>query len=262
MNVPIRMVGIATVIFWVFLVTFIALAAYSIQDLDLDIGETQVSTTPNGELVFSFPVSINNKGYCNLNDLRITTVLSDVNGAEISTTSTSIPIIPQGESVATSHNVTLNMNDLIQKGEQYLLEDQSLAASVTTGLTLAELLPIQISTNSTYPWGAPFYQFGMGQPSVNNFNVTHYRVTVPVSFENHAVFDLTGKIRVQLYGSDETLLSETQTDFSAPRQSSYADEVEFQVALNPESLSNQSGYFKVYFSTSLFEYGPLVIPYG
>jgi len=37
------MLGIATVIFWVFLAAFIALAAYSIKDLGLDVGETQIS---------------------------------------------------------------------------------------------------------------------------------------------------------------------------------------------------------------------------
>jgi len=76
MKVPIRMLGIATVIFWVFLAAFIALAAYSIKDLGLDVGETQVSTTAKGELLFSLPIFIDNKGYSSLNDLKITTVSS------------------------------------------------------------------------------------------------------------------------------------------------------------------------------------------
>ena len=262
MKVPIRILGIATVIFWVFLAAFIGLAAYSIKDLGLDVGETQVATTPKGELLFSLPIFIDNKGYSSLNDLKITTVFFDEGGAEISTASTSVPTISQGETTMITHNATLNLNALLHKGEKYLLEDQNLAAYVTTGLTLAELLPVQISTNFTHPWGAPFYNFRLSQPSVGSFNLTHYSVVVPVSFENHAAFDLTGNIRIQLFSNDDKLISETQTSFNAPRQSSYADDVEFQIGANSESLLNQNGHFNIYFSTALFEYGPLAIPYG
>ena len=262
MKVPIRILGIATVIFWVFLAAFIGLAAYSIKDLGLDVGETQVATTPKGELLFSLPIFIDNKGYSSLNDLKITTVFFDEGGAEISTASTSVPTISQGETTMITHNATLNLNALLHKGEKYLLEDQNLAAYVTTGLTLAELLPVQISTNFTYPWGAPFHNFKISQPSVGNFNATHYSVVVPVSFENHATFDLTGNIRIQLCGNGNKLLSETQTSFNAPRQAPYANEIELQIGANSESFLNQNAYFNIYFSTSLFKYGPLVIPYG
>jgi hypothetical protein len=262
MNVPIRMLGITTVIFWVFLVGFIVLAAYSIKDLGFSFGETQISTTPNAELVVSLPVFIENRGYCNLDNLQIKTVISEADGSEITTASTSVPTITNGESMTTFHNVTLDLQDLLETGEQYLLEDKNLAGSVTAGLTFAELLPVQISSNFTFPWGAPFYNFSLGPTSVDSLNLTYYRLTVSLSFENHAAFDLEGNIRIQLHSNDETLISENLTDFSTPRQSSYDDEVEFQVALNSESLLNHNGHFEVYFSTSLFDYGPLVIPYG
>ena len=262
MKVPIRILGIATVIFWASLAAFIGLTAYSIKDLGLDVGETQVSTAPNGELLFSLPIFIDNKGYSSLNDLKITTVFFDENGAEISTASTAVPTISQGETATINHKAALSLNALLLKGEEYLIKDQHLATSVTAGLTLAELFPVQISTNFTYPWGAPFYNFRISQPSVDSFNVTHYSVVVPVSFENHAAFDLAGNIRIQLFSNDDKLLSETQTSFNAPRQSSYSDEVEFQIGSNSESLLNQNGHFNIYFSTALFEYGPLVIPYG
>lgn len=256
------MLEIATVIFWVFLAAFVGLAAYSIKDLGLDIGETQVSTTPNGELLFSLPVFIDNKGYSSLNDLQITTIFFDDSSVEISKASTSVASILPGETTLITHNTTLNVNALLHKGEQYLLEDQNLAASVATGLTLAELLPVQISTNFTYKWGAPFYDFRLSQPSVDGFNITHYKIIVPVSFENHAVFDLSGSMRIQLFGNDNRLLSDIQRDFNAPRQTLHADEVEFLISLGSESLLNRNGYFNVYLYTELFEYGPLVIPYG
>src|SRR4030042_4639969 len=123
MKVPIRMLGIATIIFWVLLAAFIGLAAYSIKDLGLEVGETQVSTTPKGELLFSLPVFIDNKGYSSLKDLKITTVFFDESGAEISTASTSVPTISQGATAIITHNATLNVNALLHKGEEYLLAD-------------------------------------------------------------------------------------------------------------------------------------------
>ena len=40
-------------------------------------------------------------------------------------------------------------------------------------------------------------------------------------------------------------------------------DLEFRVPMNVAALSAaRNGHFNVYFSTSLFEYGPMVIPYG
>jgi hypothetical protein len=84
-----------------------------------------------------------------------------------------------------------------------------------------------------------------------------------MSFENHAAFDLAGDIRVELFDSAGSLLGESQTLFYVPQHSSYDGNLEFQVPLSAASLATvQSGHFNVYFSTPLFEYGPLVIPYG
>jgi hypothetical protein len=126
-----------------------------------------------------------------------------------------------------------------------------------------ELIPAQISMNFSYPWGAPFYNFALGQPSFGQLNRTHASASVPMSFENHAAFDLTGEIRVELYDSANSLLSESQTAINVPSQSSYDGNLGFNVPLNAASLSTaNNGHFNVYFSTPLFEYGPLVIPYG
>ena len=263
MNVPIRVLGIATFIFWVFLIAFIALAAYSIKDLNFGLGEPQFTAAPNGQLLFSLPMYIDNKGVSSLKSFNLTTVFLDAESSEISSASTFVPVIPHGENVTIFHNVTLSMNSLLEKGEQYLFNDTNLAVSVTAGLTFAELLPAQLSTNITYPWGAPFYNFTLGQPSYDRLNTTHSRVTVPMSFKNHAAFDLTGNIRIELYDSANSLLGESQTALNVTRGSSYAKSLEFRVPLNVASLSAaRNGHFNVYFSTSLFEYGPMVIPYG
>ena len=263
MNVPIRALGIATSIFWILLIAFIALSAYSFKDLNFSLGEPQFTTAPDGQLLFSLPLYIDNRGYCSLKEFHLMTVFSDTEGAEISRDNTFVPVIPHGENVTILHNVTLNMDSVLENAEQYLFNDNTLTASVTAGLTLAELLPTQISTNFTFPWGAPFYNFALGQPSFRRFNLTHSAISVPMSFENHAAFDLAGNIQVELFDSAGSLLGESQSSFYVPQYSSYDGNFEFNVPLSVASLSAaRNGHFNVYFSTPLFEYGPLVIPYG
>jgi hypothetical protein len=120
------------------------------------------------------------------------------------------------------------------------------------------LVPAQVATNITYPWGAPFYGFALGQQEYVPLDTSHYRVTVPLSFENHAAFNVTGNIIVKFYDGADSLLAESQTLFDVTQHSSYAKKLEFVVPFSGE----RSGYFEVYFSTELFEYGPMVIPFG
>jgi hypothetical protein len=263
MNVPIRMLGIATSIFWIMLIAAVALAAYSVKDLNFDFGEPQFIVAPDGELTLSLPLYIDNRGYYSLKEFHLSTVFSDAEGAEISRDNTYVPIIAHGENTTILHNVTLSMVSLLEKGEQYMFNDNDLHVSVTAGLNFAELLPTQISTNFTFPWGAPFYNFALGEPLYEQLDLTQVTGAVPMSFENHAAFDISGNIRIELYNQVDSLLSESQTSIYVPRHSAYEEEVEFIVPLSASSLSDvQNGHFNVYFDIGLIEYGPLVIPYG
>jgi hypothetical protein len=263
MNVPIRMLGIATTIFWMMLIVFIALAAYSIKDLNFGFGDPQFNTSPDGQIVFSLPLYIDNRGYYSLKDFYLSTVFADAEGAEISRDNSLVPVIPHGQKTTILLNVTLSFESLLENREKYLFNDNNLSVSVTAGLNFAELLPAQISTNFTFPWGAPFYNFALGEPSYGRFDSVHAALSVPMSFENHAIFDMAGNIRIELCDDADSLLGESQTTVYVPQQSAFDGNAEFQVPLNAASmLAAHTGYFNVYFDTGFFEYGPLVIPYG
>jgi len=263
MNVPIRMLGIATSIFWIILIGFFASAAYSFKDLNFNFGEPQFTTTPTNDLLFSLPIYIDNRGYYSLKEFNLTTVFSDAEGAELSRSSTFVPVIPHGQNTTILHNVTLSISSIAEKGQQYLFNDSSLNCMVVAGLNFAELLPAQLVMNVTYPWGAPFYGFNLGQPQFTVADLSHVGVSVPLNFENHAAFDLAGNIRIELCNGDGSVLAESQIPLNVAKQTRYADVLEFNVPFDPASLSaNPKGHFNVYFSTSMFEYGPLVIPYG
>jgi hypothetical protein len=266
MNVPIRMLGVASTIFWVFLVAFVALAAYSVKDLSVNFGEPEFSVTPAGELNLALPLYVDNRGYYSLKEFHLSTVFSDAEGTEISKADTFVPVIPHGENVTIIHNIALDPISLLERGEQYLFHDNDLNVSFTAGLNFAEVLPAEISANFTFPWGAPFYNFAVGDPSFELVDFTQVAVSVPMSFENHAVFDLAGSIRIELYDSADSLLSESQTLLYVPQQSAYDGNMEFTIPLTAASLSSfstaQSGHLDVYFDIGVVQYGPLVIPYG
>ena len=259
MNVTIRMIGLATAFCWIFLLAFFVSAAYSVENLRFDFGELQMSVTSDNRLLLSLPISVENKGYYNVDSFNITTEVSDLNGSIISSGSTFIPIIRKDDNLTDFHNLTLDINDLLENGSDYLFNDSELCIDQFVGFRIAEVIPVQVATNFSVPWGAPFYNFTLTEPRIEAFNLTHFRVSVPLSFENHASFNIAGNVTVKIYNSTEALVDQEQTTIEVAQYSPYNGLVEFYVLMTEFTTS---GHFEVYFLTQLFNYGPLVIPYG
>lgn len=259
MKIPIRMIGIATTVLWIFLIAFFVSAVYSVKDVRFNLGEPQMDMTSNNEILFSLPVTIDNKGYYNIGSFNVTTEIADEEGFTITRGSTFIPVIEKGREITTTHNMMIDVNDLLQNSQDYLFNDTELEIHETIGMKLAEVIPVQASTNLSMPWGAPLYNFTLGEIEYTTFNLTHMRATIPISFENHAFFDLTGNIQIYMYNGTNILLGEGQTIIEAPQHASYQGYIELDVSIMGIS---ESGYFEVYFLTPFFNFGPLVIPYG
>jgi hypothetical protein len=264
MNIPIRMIGIATLIFWVFLILFSATAAYSAKDLQFNFGEPQAGLTADNNLLFSLPITIANRGLYNIGHFNVTSTITDRDGVEITRGSTFIPVIRKSEEIATLHNMTLDIDRLLDRDHSFLFNDTELMIHEAVGLTLAEVIPVQASASFTMPWGAPLYNLKLGEPAYSPVNLTHFLVTVPISFENRAFFDVSGNLRMRMYDSADLLLGEGQTSIVAPQHSPYDGIIAFYIQLSSISPIpiTPSGHFEVYFTTQLFNYGPLVIPYG
>jgi hypothetical protein len=77
-------------------------------------------------------------------------------------------------------------------------------------LNFAEIVPTQLSANVTFPWGAPLYNFKLGDPQLSGSNPSYFAAKVPLSFENHAAFDLNGNVTVKLYAGQDALLAQSQ----------------------------------------------------
>jgi hypothetical protein len=259
MNVSIRIIGIATMFFWTFLIAFAVSAVYSIKDLQFNFGEARFSISPNHGVLFSLPICIDNDSYYSIDSFNITTEFSDSEGDFITKGFTLVPVIPKGEDMTIFHNVTLDLDDSLGSGQQYLFNDSELRIATCVGMRFAEVFPVEASTNFSIPWGAPFYNFILEEPKSAEFNSTHQMVAVPLSFENHAPFDLSGEIQLKIYNEVGMLLGEKQAAFEVLRFSTYNGQFELYVQ---GARFTPTGRFEVYFLTPFLDYGPLVIPYG
>jgi hypothetical protein len=253
------MIGIATMFFWIFLIAFLVTAVYSVKDVAFDFGEPQMTTDASGEMIFSLPVTITNRGFYNIGAFTIVTQVLDNDGLSIVEGSTVVPLINKNDAVAVTHNMTVDASELLQNDPNYLFNDTELRIYAAVGMHIAEVIPVEASTNFSMPWGAPIYNFSLGEPAYASYNSTHLRVTVPMSFENHAFFDLVGDMRIRMFNSTGDRVGRGRTSFEAYANSPYNGFIEFYASIVG---ATSTGRFEVYFETPMFDYGPLVIPYG
>jgi hypothetical protein len=253
------MIGITTTFFWIFLIAFFVSAVYSVKDLHLDFGEPQMNITADNRIILSFPLNITNKGFYNLRSFNLTTQISDAENFNIARGTSFIPIINKDEAATITHNVTIDFNTLLQHDKKFLFNDTELEIYEIVGMVIADLIPIQASSNSSMPWGAPLYNFALGQPQYVAANSTHFLVSLPITFENHAFFDVAGNIQIKMYNNTNGLLGEGQISINVPQQFFYDGFVEFYVS---RSDVTDDGYFSVSILTPLFNYENLVVSYG
>ena len=259
MKIPIRIIGTATTFLWLFLIAFLVSAAYSFKDVSFDLGEPKIEMTSHNEILFSLPVTVDNKGYYRLGSFNITTEIPDEEGSIIAQGSTFISTIEKGREIRTIHNMTIDVDKLLQDSQDYLFNDTELEIHQVVSMKLAEVISGQASTNLSIPWGAPLYNFTLGEIQYVTHNKTHTKASISIGFVNHASFDLAGTIQVRMYNSTSAFLGEGQTTIEAPQNGSHQRRVELSV---PTAGISENGYFNVDFFTPFFDYGPLVIPYG
>jgi len=220
------MIGLATTFFWIFLFAFLSTAVYSVKDVQFNFGDPQTTTNTNNEIIFSLPVTIGNRGYYDIGSFKIVTEIYDNDGLPITSGSTFVPVIRKNEDVTVTHNMTISASELLQRSQDYLFNDSEILIYTAVGMSVAEVIPVQASTNFSTHWGAPLYNFALGEPEYTPYNVTHFRVTVPISFENHAFFDLLGSVQVKMYSSSNAPVGEGQTSIEAYANSPYNGNVE------------------------------------
>jgi len=222
-------------------------------------GETQISSS-NGTMVIPLPpFSINNMGYYDISDLNVTTQIEDSRGSLISTSTTFVSSIPATAMVKNAHNITINVKDLPAKDLTYLFfNDSVLNVNTFIALKFNYVIPLQVSTEGTTPWGAPLNNFSIGKISYRFHNLTCYKVVIPVSFENHSSFSVDGAIRFEVYNVRNDCVGFGTTDVHVSPYTSFKCQKELTVRSDPKEIAE----LRIYFDTSMFSFGPQVVHIG
>jgi hypothetical protein len=252
MKIAIRMLSIVAIILWVVILFFSVTAVYSVTNLGIDLGEAQMLPSSNG-ISFSLPFSITNNGYYELADLNITTRVADADGTVFDVTQTFVPSIPRGSNVNATHTISVDLDSILSMDHvALLLDDSFFNVEIFAGLNFARAVPAQISTNATIPWGAPFAHFSTGAISVSSLNSSHVEAKMPISFENHAVIDLTGTLRVEVCNDSDVPIASGVASINAPSQQSYSGDITLSVGNHDLSELTRSGNVHIVFETPVF----------
>ena len=252
MNITSRMLGIATIILWLVIVFFSVTAVYSVLNLVVDMGEAQMLPSGNG-INLSFPFSIINGGYYELADLNLTTSVTDTNGIVMDLTETIVPSIPKDATVNSSHTIEIALDDILALDtENLLLNDSDFNVEIFVGLNFARAVPVQLSLNTTIPWGAPFANFSVGILDISVQNNTQIEVTIPVSFENHAVLDISGTLKLEVYNVSQNLIATGVTTINVPSGYSFTDNISLDISQEDVVGLSGTGDLHLVFETPMF----------
>jgi hypothetical protein len=252
MKIATRMLTVATIILWLVILFFSVTAVYSVMNVGVNIGEAQMLPTSNG-IKFSMPFSINNNGYYEIADLNLTTRVTDPDGAVLDLTETLVDSIAQGETVNASHTIAVNLDDILSMDHLTLmLNDSNFTVEIFAGLSFARAVPVQLSTNVSLPWGAPFADFSVGELSVSPHNSSYIEAAIPVSFENHAIIDIIGTLRMEVYSNSDQRIASGVTDIDVASNQNFGDSILLYARPQDAAKLAGSGKLHILFETPLF----------
>lgn len=252
MKIPTKMLSIATFIIWIIIVSFSITIVLSAMNLDINIGEIQMSPSSKG-IKFQAPFSIDNKGYYDIADLNLTTRVTDLNGTILDLTETTIPSIPQGSTINESHTISIDLDTILSMDLiPLLVNDSSFNIEIFVGLNFARVIPTQLSTNITIPWGAPLAKFSVGNISFSSYNQTHDESSIPISFENHAILDIQGRLHLDVYNENNEFIMSGESIINVPSQQSYNDKIKAYPSIQNSLKFTGNGRIRIIFETPMF----------
>jgi len=206
MRQSIRALGWTITISMLVLLTFLVTAVYSaVQTVFMDQGirlNDPQPTLSGDKMILSVPVEVNNTGWYDITDFRITTTLKDWRGIALAANTTSIEEVKSGAFRQVVHEFSVGFGDILLDMTYIMFNDTEFKIDMSVGFKYAYALGFQrTATNMSVPWGAPLYGFevtGIGQPVANG---SHLLMPVAVYVENHSFLDIAGDLNLKFYNS-------------------------------------------------------------
>jgi len=256
MKQAIRALGWAVSILWIMLLLFTVTAVYSALQIRPSLGEPSAAAS-GSTLTASLPIVLYNGGFYDISQLNITTQVRDNRGATIARSSTLVPLVSASANVTIAHSMSLSIEQVPTNSLSHLLfNDSELEIDAAVKLVYARIFPFEISLNSSMPWGAPFANLTLGSISVTPLNLTHIRVRVPLSFENHSFFAPSGTLQLEIVDRTNHVVGGGSAVIDAPSNSPFDTDVE--IVATGDSADFRAS--RLYFQTPFYNYSPLVMP--
>jgi len=258
MKIALRMISLATTILWGTLAIFIITAAYSASLIEIQFEDPEIFLSDNNVLAIMLSMKINNKGYYHIKEFLLKTEVKDESGIEISSQQTYVDVIPARRQTWVKHNITFALDDLTGI-INLLFRDANLTLTSEVELKFTELLPVKIYTNTSYPWGAPFHNFTLGEPAFEQYNYTYSILSLPLNFENHSIFNITGTTYLKIFNEQDDVVAVAKLPIEVYSGSKYSDILKIYVK-NTEIPFG--GRVELFFESETLSFGPLVIYLG
>lgn len=259
MKQAIRVLGLGTLFLAIFFTAFVVSVVYSALNYRMSFGEPTFFS--DGDVMgISIPIMINNTGFHDISNLNFTTIIQISEGRIIAAANTFVPTILHRQNIIVRHNVTLDVNELVSGDSKLLFEDEDFVLEQFFSLNFGRVIPLSVFADETLLWGAPFYNFSVGEIGYPSSPSDPRRALIPISFDNHSsLFNTTGTLRIELYNEWGEFFGEGTSVFDVAMGTHYESAVE---VFGTPSFFTRRGQLHVYFDTDMFSYGPLVIEYG
>jgi len=260
MQMAIRALGWATKLLWIIILVMIITIAYSATQISVAFGEP-TATIAGQTVTVSLPISVCNAGLYDLTQLNVTTQITDRYGHPLVKDSTLTQIIPRGTTKTTMHTTTLNITKILDQYSDLLFSDTAFTVFQYVAFDYANAIPLSAYANQTMSWGAPLSNLTISNPTLTPYNATSSSVTVRLYFENHNQYiNVTGIARIEIYSANNILIGTGTANINAQPHTSCSTQVNVLVS-NFQAIPSM-GEVHLFFETSSFNYGPLVMPFG
>jgi hypothetical protein len=259
MRQAIRALSWATKILWIILLALVITIAYSASQINISLGEQQITATQR-TITISFPVSIRNQGLYDIAQLNVTTRIASQNSQTLATGTTVFQLVKRGTTETRTHSIRISIRRIIDKDSNLLFDDTVLTVFQYVSLNYANAVPFTAYANQTMQWGAPLSNLAIQQITYQPYNMTHSTANVRLYFENHNQYvAVTGNLRIEIYNSHQALMGSGTTTIDAQPNTSCNAQIN---VLVENSRITSAGELHLFFETSTFNYGPKTIPYN
>ncbi|MCD6529953.1 hypothetical protein J7L06_06670 [Candidatus Bathyarchaeota archaeon] len=249
-------INLLTALLFVFLLT----TGYSLfktlsTDQGLWLGSYKYTGLENS-FALSMPYCLNNTGYFDFFDVRLTTQIRYGN-ATIAESTTHIPELKAGSKRSGVHEIKISLSDLADAGITYLLFNKTkLNLARTLGFSYAHVYSFHLAApKAPLDWYPPFYSFSL---KIVRYDGRSSLLT-RVYFENMSPMRIKGKIRLEVFDRGGRLIGVGLSEVDLASGRTYDEQLRIEIH-EPVTLE-AVGRIDFYFKTKNCTIGPVKI-YG